>query len=342
MRLQQATTFRPFMRQSVVPALIAGMAGYHEIIRPIASTTRKRNNMVNMNLPFTFGQLVITPIASSLLSLILSLDILPCMISRGLQFASATIAHFYSSVRYTVLQLPVHLPISAPMLPSCTIPCSPIISSFFTMCSLILLLPTKDSLSPSAVHHVIASPLFCIATYFACGLQPIRGRFGREEVFPRSRFLFVALDTYKRLRWCFLRLLLYPGMFIFLVACLAKRIQPIGTAFVGIEEFCSGCKDPLTMGTLFISIGSRRRVYSRISGFLSLSQTCLTKRLSLCAACTRKFCLRLLLVAFGTTFRYNVTHGKNLQFLSSRPGVLAHRLGNNISEIIIPQICPTG
>jgi hypothetical protein len=101
--LQQFTTTRPFMGQSIRLALIAVLASNDQIIRPIRATTRQRDNMIDM---VPLWQFTATPIAFALLPLILLLNILSIMRTLCISCSGSSNAMVYS-LQFWILLSPL-------------------------------------------------------------------------------------------------------------------------------------------------------------------------------------------------------------------------------------------
>jgi hypothetical protein len=174
---------------------------------------------------------------------------------------------------------------------------------------------------------MIVLSFFSIATCFTCGVQTIRGCFGSREVFPCSRFLFIALCTYKHFRQGFPWLLLYPDLLIFVMTCLTESAQLVRLAFIGIEKF--GCRSKCLLATRapFVTFWNRWMFgrFRNILFFSVLENAGLTPRCLDTIEVGERFDLLALCAVFG----YNAIHGRT-NLLSSRLGMLAHRSGINI------------
>lgn len=331
MRLPQLTVIPlPFVGQSVILTFIARVASDHKVLRSITTTARKRNNMIYMVGSFPLAQLQVTPITSAFLSLVLSLDVLMSMGAWGLNQTGATFVVFNSPVRPYMRQLSICSFIGKLTLAVGVMPLSYVC---FPALFFLLRKPfrVRGKVFPKFRMSVIVLSFFSIAACFTRRLQSIRTCFGDGKIFLCSRFLHIAFDTCKRFRWCFFRLLLYPGILIFLVTCFTKRIQPIKAAFIRIEEFGSSCKSLLATGTPFVSFWDRGmfRGLRNISRFVISFDTFFTGDLQFPRLVAVKISLRLILIAFVAMYQYTV-HTVKLTLSSSRSGVLTHRLGNNI------------
>ena len=328
MRLQQTSTFRPFMRESIIPAFIAGMAGYHKVIRPIAPTTRKRDDMINMICPFACTQLFATPIAFALLPLVLFLNIMTGMGASGLRQASPAVVVFNSPVCSYVRQLPI-CPLVGKLPQSINTPPS-------TRRRLLTLLYLRrqvlficDKIRPEFRVSMVVCALLSIATHFTYWAQSRLYMMIDGEECRCGRFLFVALGAYLCLRHRCMRDLLYPSLLVPMVTRFAKRTQPISFSLVGIEEFSSGCKDLLTMGASLLSWRWSGKTFRDILRLPFSLDALLTRIHHLSGIKVVKVSLRLVLIASIAMKQYTVTHGKGYSF-SSRQRMLAHRSGNNI------------
>jgi hypothetical protein len=331
MTLQQAPAFGPFMRKSIILAFIAGVAGNHEVIRPVAPAATQGNNVVNMVRPFLFGQVSFTPITTSFLSLILSLDILLCVRSWCLVLAGAAVAHFCTPTLSDVLPFSVRPLISKSMFSICVPPPLSAISDIFLVFLTIFLIALDDNISEFIVIMITVS-LVSISAIFAHGIQSVDGSYAPHKEFRRCGLCLTTLIASNFIRWSNFGLFM-SRLFILTMARFAICVQSVAVwramSFVGMEVLSRRGECLFAAGAPLISLWNNWAFADTLFS-LKLKITRFTS-----STLSIEVSKRLVPLAQCTAFRYNVAHGKGCSF-SSRLGMLTHRSGNNIYVLIIP------
>ncbi len=334
MGLKQSATFGPFMGQTVVSALIAGMAGYHKVVRPVCPSATKRDNVVNMISSFFFFQISLAPIAPVLLSFQLNQDILLREFARSLFLASVAVTHFCAPLLFDVFSLSVYTCASIDMRSVSTLPLTCICASMLFSKLIIFPLLLKNA-RPSLIIRVIERSFSSVATFPAHRLQAVRHILSSGKVLCCGWLLHTTLDTLQRFRgrqyWTFglsILLRLLPAGFA--INCKSIRLALIGEeVFFCCRIILSTCRTPL------ISICHRcyRRAFTCTLLFSYLAKTRFTSGgiVVVSRPIEVKVSQGLFLLASGTNFQYNITHGKApFMPLSSRLWMFPHRRGTNI------------
>src|SRR6266699_2910243 len=84
-KLQQTSAFGPFVRKFIMLLQIAWLTGNHNVTHIIRASTRQRDNVLDVVLPPL--NLNVAIIATSLLPLVLRLDIFRCVCAKSIVFA---------------------------------------------------------------------------------------------------------------------------------------------------------------------------------------------------------------------------------------------------------------
>mgnify|MGYP003622959945 CR=1 FL=1 len=238
--LEQVTAFRPFVRESVVLPEIAWSATYHDVANIVRSSTRQRNNVFNVILPFrNFNFAIIT---TTFLTLILLSNITCCMLAWGITFTRTSILtsgfkDFLPMFRFIIAFLTsTHVSI--------------MFCSIYTPKFRIFITSLISSCNFYVVQPVYAMPLIKIfsgfligwtpglfaSAFFALAVKPIRRTAMRMEVlFCKRQILFTSgasLEAFWR----------------FMVTYVVTRFtSPAQTIFsiLGRKEKLAGCRKGL-------------------------------------------------------------------------------------------------
>ncbi len=201
---------------------IARLTSYHKILRSIRPTSGKWDNVIDMTSPLSTTDLVLTPIASTFLSLILRLDILLSVLTGSRLFASMTITTPCS--RRLRMIFMIGLLLTPNHLTMYMIICmTPLLDLFKVFQAIILIILTDFC----TMHLLVATQFFSTA-YLAPGLK-VR---------------LIGIDTGKVFRWvnCFALLTAFEAfrqnlsiVIWQMFAYLADRVVAIRGILVSVE-----------------------------------------------------------------------------------------------------------